>query len=133
MGAGFNDGPRAKLTPYQMLLVAGMLCTGCVNILVKKYTYETSSEGTKLSCFQVWAIDFHVFVCLWLGLAGLHGVVHKFQKVRKLSMWFARSWPNCLVRFCAALDNDLGDVLGRIPEPPVFPRADQACQTDKPT
>ena len=45
MAGGFGDVHSGRLTPYQLLLVAGMLCTGCINILVKKFAYQTSSKG----------------------------------------------------------------------------------------
>jgi hypothetical protein len=46
MAGGFGSGGTAKLTPYQLLLAAGMLTTGCINILVKKYAYDTDSKGS---------------------------------------------------------------------------------------
>jgi hypothetical protein len=35
---------KARL--YQALLVLGMLCSGTVNTLVKKYAYDTVAEGS---------------------------------------------------------------------------------------
>jgi hypothetical protein len=35
-----------KARVYQALLVLGMLCSGTVNTLVKKYAYDTVAEGS---------------------------------------------------------------------------------------
>lgn len=45
MAPSLGPGGGGPLTRRQMAYVAGMMCTGCINILVKKYTYETPSRG----------------------------------------------------------------------------------------
>jgi hypothetical protein len=79
MAGGFAEGPAAKLTLHQIALVLGMLCTGCINNLVKKYAYDTSSTGAKFrKKYRV--LGRLTFSCGRLR-AGLHGVTHKFAKV----------------------------------------------------
>jgi hypothetical protein len=65
MAGGFAEGPAAKLTLHQIALVLGMLCTGCINNLVKKYAYDTSSTGAKFeNVSRAWAgRRFRVAVC----------------------------------------------------------------------
>jgi hypothetical protein len=82
MAGGFAEGPAAKLTLHQVALVLGMLCTGCINNLVKKYAYDTSSTGAKFRKKYRGLGTVDVFVRPFArNAAGLHGVTHKFAKV----------------------------------------------------